>query len=234
MSENKDYVSDISLQEEDVDLDAVEKRKAIEESLSKSIWGYNSTGIEAKRAAMSMLSTKTGMYARIPLVCKGDNCPYAETCGLVSFNLIPYGQPCPTEVAQIEARLAGYENDFNFDSSSFTDKVLIADLINHDIMLERCKALINKEGSLVQDVFAGTSEDGEVYYRPEVSKSWEAYERIEKKRNEIYDLMMATRKNKKGNNEEEGSITSELAEFINGDDFIIDQKPENIIDIETE
>ena len=232
MSDNN-YDKELMLTEQEEEItEAIENRKALEADLEKSIWGYSNTGIEAKRAAMSMLSTKTGMYARIPLMCKGDGCPYAETCKLVQFNLAPLGEPCPVEVAQIEARLAGYEKDFDFDACSFTDKVLISDLINHDIMLERCKALLTKEGTLVQDVFAGVSEDGEVYYRPEVSKNWEAFERIQKKRNEIYDLMMATRKNKKGtegNNEDD--ISSEISKFIN-EGFVIDKKPGNIIDVE--
>lgn len=233
MNEDNNYVSDMALQETEENEEAVANRKALEADLAKSIWGYSSTGLEAKRAAMSMLSTKTGMYARIPLVCKGDGCPYAESCSLLKYNLVPYGEPCPVEVAQIEARLSGYEKDFNFDTASFTDKVLIADLINQDIMLERCKALINKDGSFIQDVFAGVSEEGEVYYRPEVAKSLEAYERVQKKRNEIYDLMMATRKNKKGNTtDEEGSLTNELSEFINNNKFVIDQRPDNIIDVE--
>ena len=35
---------------------------------------------------MTMLSTKTGMYARIPLVCKANSCPYAEKCQLLNYN----------------------------------------------------------------------------------------------------------------------------------------------------
>lgn len=225
---NNEFVSDVAV--DSTQCEAVINRENFERNLSNT-WGYSNVGIEAKRAAMSMLATKTGMYARIPLMCKAESCPYSESCSLLPYNLAPIGEPCPIETAQIEIRYAGYEKDFNLDSASFTDKNLVAELINHDIMLERCKALITKEGVLVTDVVAGVSENGEEFYRPEVSKHWEAYERIQKKRNEIYNLMMATRrdnKDKEGSGED--SLTKAMAEMF-ATDFVVEERPEEYIDV---
>lgn len=226
------YISDLQSEEEETKCEALMNRLEFEKNLS-NMWGYSEVGVEAKKAAMSMLATKTGMYARIPLLCKADSCPYAESCLLLSHNLAPMGEPCPMETAQIEMRYAGYDKDFNIEAGSFTDKNLISDLINHDIMLERCKALLTKEGVLVQDVFAGTNEQGEVFYRPEVSKHWEAYERVQKKRNEIYDLMMATRKNRKGEDNSEDSLTKMMADMMQNGEFIVEERPEQFIDVDT-
>lgn len=225
---NNDFVSDVAIDSEQCE--AVINRENFERNLSNT-WGYSNVGIEAKRAAMSMLATKTGMYARIPLMCKAESCPYSDSCSLLPYNLAPIGEPCPVETAQIEIRYAGYEKDFNLDNASFTDKNLVAELINHDIMLERCKALITKEGVLVTDVVAGVSENGEEFYRPEVSKHWEAYERIQKKRNEIYQLMMATRrdnKDKEGSGED--SLTKAMADMFAAD-FVVEERPEEYIDV---
>lgn len=225
---NNEYVSDVAV--DSTQCEAVINRENFERNLSNT-WGYSNVGIEAKRAAMSMLATKTGMYARIPLMCKAESCPYSESCSLLPYNLAPIGEPCPIETAQIEIRYAGYEKDFNLDNASFTDKNLVAELINHDIMLERCKALITKEGVLVTDVVAGVSENGDEFYRPEVSKHWEAYERIQKKRNEIYNLMMATRrdnKDKEGSGED--SLTKAMAEMF-ATDFVVEERPEEYIDV---
>lgn len=222
---NNEYVSDVAIDE--TVCDAVINRENFERNLN-NMWGYSNVGIEAKRAAMSMLSTKTGMYARIPLVCKSETCPYSESCALLPYNLAPLGEPCPVETAQIEVRFAGYEKDFSLDTASFTDKNLVAELINHDIMLERCKALITKEGVLVIDVVAGIAENGEEFYRPEVSKHWEAYERITRKRNEIYNLMMATRKDNKDNEgQSEDSITKMMADMFTTD-FVVEEKPNEL------
>ena len=225
---NNEFVSDVAV--DSTQCEAVINRENFERNLSNT-WGYSNVGIEAKRAAMSMLATKTGMYARIPLMCKAESCPYSDSCSLLPYNLAPIGEPCPVETAQIEIRFAGYEKDFNLDNASFTDKNLVAELINHDIMLERCKALITKEGVLVTDVVAGVSENGEEFYRPEVSKHWEAYERIQKKRNEIYQLMMATRrdnKDKEGSGED--SLTKAMADMFTTD-FVVEERPEEYIDV---
>lgn len=225
-----DYNED--LEKEESKCEAIINRENFEKNLT-NVWGYSEKGVEAKKAAMSMLSTKTGMYARIPLVCKADGCPYAESCSLLPYNLAPFGEPCPMETAQIELRYAGYEKDFGIDMSSFTDKNLVSDLINHDIMLERCKALLNKDGILVVEVFAGVTEQGDVYTRPEVSKHWEAYERIQKKRNDIYELMLATRKNKKGETGEQNSLTMMMADIVaQGSKYIVEERPDEFIDIE--
>ena len=225
---NEEFVSDVAV--DSSQCEAIMNRENFERNLSNA-WGYSNVGIEAKRAAMSMLATKTGMYARIPLVCKAESCPYSESCSLLPYNLAPIGEPCPIETAQIEIRYAGYEKDFNLDTASFTDKNLVAELINHDIMLERCKALITKEGVLVTDVVAGVSEQGEEFYRPEVSKHWEAYERVQKKRNEIYNLMMATRKdNKDKEGTGEDSLTKAMADMF-ATDFVVEERPEEFIEV---
>ena len=211
--------------------EAIINRENFEKNL-QNMWGYSDVGCEAKKAAMTMLSTKTGMYARIPLICKAEGCPYAESCQLLPYNLAPLGEPCPVETAQIELRYAAYDKDFDLENASFTDKNLVISLINHDIMLERCKALLNKDGVLVEDVFAGVSEQGEVYTKPEISKHWEAYERVERKRNEIYDLMLATRKNKKGQTDDKDSLTDYISKVMSGNiNFVEEQVPEEFIDV---
>jgi hypothetical protein len=233
MSDEK-KISDLTIEDKDSKCEAVINRENFEKSL-QNMWGYSDVGLEAKKAAMTMLSTKTGMYARIPLVCKAEGCPYAETCSLLQYSLAPLGEPCPIETAQIELRYAGYEKDFNLDDSNttFTDKNLVLTLINDDIMLERCKALLNKEGVLVEDVFAGVSEQGDVYTKPEITKHWEAYERVRKKRDEVYDLMMATRKNRKGDKEEKDSLSSYIMDVMSGNtEFVEDAIPEEFVEVE--
>ena len=209
----------------DKEQEAIEARKKFESNIS-NVWGHSAVGCQAKQAAMSMLSTKSGLYARIPITCKSDNCPYAETCTLLPYGLAPLGEKCPWETALIETRYAEYLEDYNLDDSSFTDKTLIAELINIDVMLERTKALLSKEEVPITDVVAGMTESGEMYTRPEISKAFELYERNLNRREKILDSMLGTRKSKKRQDSGEKSFNDLLSEAINGTEFIIEETPD--------
>lgn len=206
--------------------EAKSKRELFERNIS-NIWGYSPLGIEAKKAAMSMLSTKTGLYAKVPIHCKTDGCPYADTCLLLDAGLAPYGQKCPFETAMIETRYMGYERDFGLDGSSFTDHTIIAELINLDVQIERCKSLLAAQQVAIENVVVGVNEDGIEITRPEVSKAWELYERANNRRDKILDSMLGTRKSRKGTEQQDNSL-NDMLQQIYAQDFIIEQKPDNI------
>lgn len=66
--------------------EAIEARKRLESNIA-NIWGHSVVGTEAKKAAMAMLSTKSGLYAKVPITCKSESCPYASTCILLESGL---------------------------------------------------------------------------------------------------------------------------------------------------
>lgn len=220
MADENNTITDIDLVK-DESSEVVKRREEFEKQLQvQTIWGYGVEGVEAKKAAMAMLSTKNGMYARIPIICKADECPYSESCKLLSWNLTPLGEPCPIETSEIEIRFAEYCKDFDYDKTSFTDKNLMSEIISCDLMLERCKSLIAKEQVPVVDVVAGVSERGEEFTQPQVSKYWEAYERISKKRNTDFQLMMATRRDKKDqDNADKAKNISEILAQVDQEDM---------------
>lgn len=217
--------------EEQEKCEAVALREQFEASISNSnVWGFSTLGQEAKSAAMSMLSTKTGLYAKIPITCKAEGCPYESSCALLPYGLAPVSEKCPWEIALIETRYAGYMNDFglDLDTASFTDSTLVSELINIDVMLERTKALMSIEDTPITDVIAGMTESGEQYTRPEISKAYEIYERNLNRKERILDMMMGTRKSKKGTAQEETSVMDLLSGAINTTEFIIEERPENM------
>ena len=207
--------------------EAIEARKRFESNIA-NIWGHSAVGSQAKQAAMTMLSTKSGLYAKIPITCKTDACPYAQSCALLPYGLAPLGEKCPWETAMIETRYAKYVEDYNLDESSFTDKTLISELVNIDIMLERTKALMSAEQVPITEVVAGMTESGEEYTRPEISKAYELYERNLNRKDKILESMLGTRKSRKGQAEETTSFSDLLSDAINGTDFIIEERPDNL------
>lgn len=161
-------------------------------------WGYSPKGKVAKSAAMAMLSTKSGLYARIPITCKGAGCPYSETCELLKAGLEPYGEKCAIETELIDRAFEGYKYDFGLDdNANYTDLNIIKNIITCDVMLERAQALMSQEGSAISETYAGSNEKtGEDFYNKDISKALELYERHEKQRSRLYDIMLATRKAK--------------------------------------
>jgi len=172
-------------------------------------WGLSTKGLQAKRLAMATLSTKNGLYARVPLVCKGDGCPYADQCQLLPYDMAPEGEYCAVELAQIDMRAMGYTQDIDYDTASFTDKNLMSELVTLDVMLERCKALLAKDGTPVIDMAIGVDQEGNEIRQPAVSKAWEAYEKISKKRDQTYQLLMMTRKDHKESGDQDAKTVSD-------------------------
>ena len=209
----------------------IQRRQAFEEMINATgnAWGYSEGALESKKAAMTMLSTKNGLFCRIPIVCKGDGCPYRGSCKLCEFGLDPVGEPCVIETTMIEQKLANYTQEFDLESGSYTDWTMVKELINAEVMIERCLALMSQEGSGITEEFIGTSEStGIDYFRKEISKAQELYERNLKNKERILDTMMATRKAKskvKGNDDNaEKSILDSIFEI----DFIEDEKPDHL------
>lgn len=118
-------------------------------------------------------------------------------------------------------------NDYDLDSASFTDSTIISELINIDVMLERTKALMSSEETPITDVVAGMTESGEQYTRPEISKAYEIYERNLNRKERLLDMMLGTRKSKKGDKNENISVMDLLHGALNETEFVIEEKPDN-------
>lgn len=208
------------------------RRAKLENAMNSSNpWNRSPLGIEAEKAAMAMLSTKHGMYAKVPITCKGESCPYAFQCELIKYKLAPLGERCPLETARMSEEFAGYAKEFDIDSASQTDRTLISEIISMDILLDRCQTLMAKEGTPVVDILAGISDSGEEIMQPAVSKAWEAFQAISKRRNDNMQLMMATRKDRKNDKDDRDKQKDILAEVISDPNFDkVEQRPEDIKD----
>jgi hypothetical protein len=110
----------------------------------------------------------------------------------------PYGEPCIIEVTKIENLIVSYSNDFKLDTCSTSDKVFLQELIQIDLLMDRCQNLMAQDVTPLQEVAMGVSEDGEVYTQPVVSRYLDVWERMSKRRQSILNDMLATRKSKLG------------------------------------
>ena len=180
----------------DLDVTAEDNLKRFVEALPENPWGLSSKGLSARKAAASMIRLQTGMYSPIPIICKADDCPYSDSCSLLPYDLAPAGEFCPVEIAKIEALVQGYYSDFELDEMSFTDRSLVNEVVGLDIMIDRCKALMAKEGTPVVDIVIGVAENGAEIHQPAVSKSIEAYEKLTKRKDQKLQFLAKTNRDR--------------------------------------
>lgn len=119
-------------------------------------------------------------------------------------------------------------DDYDLDEASFTDSTIVSELINIDVMLERTKALISKEETPITEVIAGMTESGEQFTRPEISKAQEIYDRYLNRKERLLEMMLGTRKSKKGDKNQDISVMDIIHGAIDEAEFIIEEKPDNL------
>ena len=123
---------------------------------------------------------------------------------------------------------ARYKEEFDLDNASFTDMVLVKDLIDCEIKMERSQALLTAEQLPIKQEAVGVSEDGEVIMKDEISKAYELHERNAKRKEKLLNLMMATRADKaKVKGGENQSVRDMFEEAISAD-YVDDVRPDNI------
>lgn len=164
-------------------------------------WKLSNTGMKAVNVAMAMAATKHGLYASIPMLCKADECPYAEVCPLITMDLAPKAERCPLEIARIIQKYEDYTRELHIDTEkgNIIDLTLIKDLIDLDIQITRADNKLAIDGDFIQDNVVGISEHtGEAITTPAIHKAVEYKDKLLKKRHDVLQLLHSTRKDKAG------------------------------------
>ena len=93
--------------------------------------------------------------------------------------------------------------------------------------MERAQALLAEEGVAIEEVYTGSNErTGEDFFRKEISKALDIYERHSKMRDRLLDTMMATRKAKSRVKDNSTGSVYELIKQSIETDFIIEEVPD--------
>ena len=161
-------------------------------------WKVSEKGMEAIRVAVAMAQTKHGLLASVPIVCKGDKCPYADTCILIPRDLVVPGERCPLEIAAIVDRFQSYMEHLNIEPSNIVDMNLLKNLIDLEVQIVRTDKKIASSGDMIERVFAAVDAEGEAHYKPEISKATELKLKLIAEHGKILNLLHATRKDKAG------------------------------------
>lgn len=191
-------------------------------------WGYSPAGWLSKNlVSKSMNRTKHGIYSIFPIPCKGPACPYGSMCPALQANIEVVGEPCPIETTKIENLIVSYSNDFKIESSSTTDRVFLQELIQLDLLMDRCQMLMAIDGSPLQEISMGATNDGSIYTQPVVSRYLEAWEKLSKRRQSLLNDMLATRSSRKGIKEDKASDDDLVLKMANQEGFFtVEERPD--------
>lgn len=159
------------------------------------VWGIDAQAVRGLSRANRMVNLRHGFAASVPIICKGDHCPYVETCYLTSVERPKKGR-CPIEIATIISLFERYCTSLEVTAKDAVDLGLIKELVDIDIQLIRADHKMASDVDFVEKVVAAVDQDGVAHYRPELRKSVEYKERLRKERHRILGLLNSTRKDR--------------------------------------
>lgn len=174
------------------------KQRAMSEIELPSTWKVSAETRGMIQQSIEVYNTKHGLYAAIPMMCKGDRCPYASICPLLDAGNDPTGSRCPLEIALIMKRYEEYKEEFGVDTDNVVDMGFIRDLVDFDVQLFRADNRIAMQGDFIENVTVTVTEDGQEITAPQISKAAEYKEKILSKKHKVLQLMHSTRSDKAG------------------------------------
>lgn len=109
------------------------------------------------------------------------------------------GERCVKEIGQIMEAMDSYLSEFTIDPTDpgqRVDRIQVQQLITLEILMDRAQMLLSS-GDLVETIDVAFSPDGQdILQQPQLHKAAEALPKLQRRHNEILQLLMATRKNK--------------------------------------
>jgi len=195
-------------------------------NIMERMWGMHPAMIQVAQEASQVYKIKHGMFAGVPIICKGPDCPFAEVCIInPAFRIV--GQRCPMEAGAVIARYESWCRHFEIDitgeailDEDLVDASLIRDLVENEIMMLRAENLVAINAGFISKTIAEIDNRGKVYYEDTVSPEAEYKNHLQEKRYKIFNLLNSTRKDRSGSggamnpSERAVSIFKKVAELM--------------------
>lgn len=169
---------------------------------AQTVWNIPDHVMLQAEMESKKFDVKHGMFAAIPLVCKGDKCPYNEIC-TINKSILPVGYRCPIEIGAIMARFEHWCKHFGIsvdndviDDRDIVDATLIRDLVDNEIQVLRAENRIAISADFIARTITTVDNRGKAYYKDEVSPEAVFKLQLLDKRYKILQLLNSTRKDK--------------------------------------
>lgn len=168
----------------------------------EDVWGMHPALAAVAQNAQGLYKIKHGMFASVPIVCKGDNCPYKDVCRIdQAYRVV--GQRCPQEAGAILARYEQWCRHFKISfegdmvsEGDLVDASLIRDLVENEIQLLRAENKIAISGDFIGQTVSSVDQRGNAYYENAVTPEAQYKLQLQDKRYKLLNLLNSTRKDK--------------------------------------
>lgn len=169
---------------------------------ASKVWDINEVDLKNIETHVKKTNFKHGIFSSIPLICRGEGCPYKEVCSIEPTER-PINKRCVIEIAAIVARFDSWCNHFGIkiegeqvEEKDAVDVALIRDLIDNEIQVVRAENKIAISGDFIGKVIADVDKFGEEHYEDTVTPEAQFKMTLLDKRYKILQLLNSTRKDK--------------------------------------
>lgn len=172
------------------------------EELLAAMWGLTPTKTKQVSNISKVYFTKHGMFASIPILCRGVDCAYKDVC-MVDPSERTVGSRCPMEIAALITRFNQWCQHFNIniegeaiESKDLVDATLIKDLVNIEIQILRAENKIALSGDFMGETIIEVDKKCNAYYGTVITPESEFLMTLQDKKMKILNQLNATRKDK--------------------------------------
>lgn len=169
-----------------------------------SVWKVNPNIAKEITNINKVYSSKLGLFASIPMICKADDCQFKDVC-MVNHNERVEGRRCPMEIAAILSRFEMWCSHFNIDTSmdfidpkDIVDVSLIKDLVNIEVQIIRAENKIALNGDFMQTVLVEVDKHCNAYYSEDIHPATKFIMDLQNRKDKILNQLHSTRKDLAG------------------------------------
>jgi hypothetical protein len=181
------------------------------EELLAAMWGLTPTKAKQVSNIGKVYFTKHGMFASIPILCRGVDCAYKDVC-MVDPSERTIGSRCPMEIAALITRFNQWCQHFNIniegetiESKDLVDATLIKDLVNIEIQILRAENKIALSGDFMGETLVEVDKKCNAYYGSIITPESEFLMALQDKKMKILNQLNATRKDKAADKRKESA-----------------------------
>lgn len=196
---NKNFNAPVVTSEIDTDLTSKSGNDII-----ASVWKIDPNMANEITNVNRLYTSKYGLFASIPMVCRGTECPYKDVCLINPSERID-GRRCPMEISAILSRFEMWCSHFNIDTSldaidpkDLVDVSLIKDLVNIEVQIIRAENKIALNGDFMQTVLVEVDKACNAYYSEDIHPATKFVMELQNRKDKILNQLHSTRKDLAG------------------------------------